>query len=387
MKIFVLLSRFPYPLEKGDKLRAFNQIKYLSKNHEIHLCALTDKKLKPEYIRVLEPFCASIHVIKLSKARIIYNIFKAFVLGLPFQVGYFYQTQANRKIKKLLNKIQPDHLYAQLVRVSEYVKKNPIAKTLDYQDVFSKGVDRRIKTASFFLKPILRMEYQRLLRYERNVFDYFDNKTIISAPDRSLIPHPDHEQIEIVINGVDTDFFAPMDVEKTFDLVFTGNMGYPPNVDAAGFLTKEILPLVHKQMPDVTLTLAGAEPTAEVKALKSSHIRVTGWVDDLRSYYSGARIFIAPMRIGTGLQNKILEAMSMKIPAITSTLASDALNATADKEIKIGQTADDFANHIIYLLQHPDEAKQMADSAFEFVHKNYDWDAATLKLEKLIINT
>lgn len=387
MKIFVLLSRFPYPLEKGDKLRAFNQIKYLAKNHEIHLCALNDTSLKPEYIKALEPYCSSIEVITLSKPIIVYNILRAFIKHLPLQVGYFYQSHAQKKINTLLNKIQPDHVFAQLVRVSEYVKKNPIAKTLDYQDVFSKGVHRRIETAPFFLKPVLKMEYRRLLRYEKNVFDYFDNKTIISEPDRILIPHPKNHEIEIVINGVDTDFFKPMKIEKTHDIVFTGNMAYPPNVNAAEFLAKEILPLVHQQMPDVKLVLAGAEPTAVVQALKSDHIHVTGWVDDIRSCYAGAKIFIAPMRIGTGLQNKLLEAMSMKIPSITSTLASEALQATPDLEIKIGQTAEDFAGHIVYLLQHPDKATKMAEKAYDFVHKHYNWDAATQKLENLIVNT
>ena len=272
MKIFILLSRFPYPLEKGDKLRAYNQIKYLSKNHEIHLCAINDIKLTKDNIAALQPFCKSISVLRIKRFNILTNIIRAFFNGKPLQVGYFYNRNAQQKINKLLRDIQPDHIYCQLIRVSEYVKNQPIAKTLDYQDVFSKGAERRSKTATFILRPLLRFEYKRLLKYEKDIFDYFDNKTIISVPDRDFIPHPEKDKIVVVINGVDTSFFKPMQVKKEYDIVFTGNMGYAPNVNAAGFLAKEILPLVHQKKPGVTLMLAGATPHAIVQSLKNEYI-------------------------------------------------------------------------------------------------------------------
>ena len=130
MKIFVLLPRFPYPLEKGDKLRAYNQIKHLAKNHEIHLCAINDVRLRQSDIEALRPFCESIHVINISKARIIFNIARAFFTGKPLQVGYFYTSRGYRTIRRLLREIQPDHIYCQLIRVSEYVKDQAIATIL-----------------------------------------------------------------------------------------------------------------------------------------------------------------------------------------------------------------------------------------------------------------
>ena len=387
MKIFILLPRFPYPLEKGDKLRAYNQIKYLAKNHEIHLCTLTDIKLDNKHIKALEPFCKSVTVINLSKPGILLNLFLAFFSGKPFQVGYFFSSKAQKKINKLINKIQPEHIYCQLLRVAEYVKNRHIPKTLDYQDVFSKGMERRSFSSPFYLKPILKIEYKRLLKYENEIFDYFDNKTIISKPDRNLIPHPEKDKIEIVINGVDTDFFKPMNVEKKYELVFIGNMGYPPNVNAAEYLAKEILPLVHKQKPETKLTLAGASPHTSVIALKSDKVEVTGWVEDIRECYAKAKIFIAPMQIGTGLQNKLLEAMAMKIPCITTPLANKALEAINGKELLVGNSPDDFAKHIINLLDNEDMANNIALNGYNFVHGKYNWDAATGKLEDLMVRT
>lgn len=387
MKIFVLLSRFPYPLEKGDKLRAFNQIKILAKNHEIHLCALNDINLKPEYLSAIQPFCKTVHIINLSKFTLAWNIFLAFISGKPLQVGYFYNRSSHRKISRLINEIKPDHIYCQLLRVAEYVRTSKIPKTLDYQDVFSKGVERRLATCPEYLKPVLKLEYKRLCRYENELFDDFDNKTIISYPDRDFIPHPERNKIVVVTNGVDTNYFKPLEIQKKYDLIFTGNMSYPPNVKAANFLGKEILPLLRQSFSNLKLVLAGASPHKQILELQSENIEVTGWTEDIRTFYASSRVFIAPMQIGTGLQNKLLEAMAMKIPCITTPLANKALGATDGEEILVGKTASELADHVLYLLNYPEKADQIAQKGFEFVQQNFNWESATKKLEDLIIKT
>jgi len=227
----------------------------------------------------------------------------------------------------------------------------------------------------------------RIVRYEKELFEDFDNKTIISYPDRDFIPHPKRNMIVVVPNGVDTNYFKPIEAEIKFELIFTGNMGYPPNVNAAVFLAREILPLVHKTLPEVRLVLAGASPHSSVMELRGEKIKVTGWVEDLRTYYACSRIFIAPMQIGTGLQNKLLEAMAMKIPCITSPLANNALGATNGEEIRIGQTAQEFADIAVDLLQHQQKAALIAQRGYEFVQKNFNWDSATRKLEELIVKS
>ena len=301
------------------------------------------------------------------------------------QVGYFYSSKANKKIHQLVAEIKPDHIFCQLIRVAEYAKDIDIPKTLDYQDVLSKGVERRLKKSRFYWRPILKLEYKRLLKYENKVFSWFDNKTIISIPDRDFIPHPEKEKIEIIINGVDTEFFKPIPIEKEYDLVFIGNMGYPPNVNASEYLVKEILPIVRQTKPNIKVVLAGATPHPSVLALKGNNVHVTGWVEDIRECYAKARIFIAPMQIGTGLQNKLLEAMAMKIPSITSPLANYALEAKNGKEILIGNSPQEYANLIIQLLDDAHLNETIAKNGNLFVYKNYDWDAATEKLENLII--
>jgi sugar transferase (PEP-CTERM/EpsH1 system associated) len=389
MRVFVLLSRIPYPLEKGDKLRAFNQIKVLSRENEIILCALNPlKKIdKQKAFEELQPYCRSVNFIDIKAPVRLLNIIIAFFRGLPLQVGYFYSRRAKKKIDALLDEYKPEHIYCQLLRTAEYVKDVPLPKTLDYQDVFSYGVKRRIEKEKFYLKPLLKLEYRRLLKYENKIFDLFDNKTIISEPDRNLIPHPDKKSIVVVRNGVDFNFFKPIDTQKKYDIVFTGNMHYPPNVDAARFLVKDIMPLVWKEMPQTSLLLAGANPDASVKALENSKVTVSGWMDDIRDAYASSKIFIAPMRIGTGLQNKLLEAMAMKIPSITTPLANEALKANAGEEILVGDNAAELADYILKLLKDVSLGDNLADKGYNFVLKNFSWLNATSKLNKLINKT
>lgn len=384
MRLFFLLPRVPYPTEKGDKLRAFHQIKQLSKKHEIILCALNDGVLHEDAIPILSKYVKSIHIIPISKITIFFNLLSTLFSTKPLQVGYFYQKSAVAKVRKLIGDTKPDHIFCQLVRVAEYVKGIDIPKTLDYQDVFSKGIDRRLSTAPFYLKPFLRIELKRMLRYEQEVFDAFDHKIIISAPDRDLIPHPDRGKIVVVSNGVDTEFFSPIESEKRYDLVFTGNMGYPPNIRSAEYLVNEILPELLKQKNDIRLLIAGANPNIRVMVLKSEQVDVSGWVPDMRTCYASARIFIAPMQIGTGLQNKLLEAMAMKIPCITSPLAFKALNARAGEEILVADSPAGYAGYVKDLLDHPEKAASIANAGYEFVLRNFNWEKETEKIEKLM---
>lgn len=383
MKIFVLLPRIPFPLEKGDKLRAYNQIKQLSKRHELVLCALNDNPRVDEQqaFQALQPYCSSINFIKLSKLQILGGLFTSFLKGLPLQCGYFYNRKAARQVDELIARHQPDMLFGQLLRVAEYLRHKKLPKAIDYQDAFSAGMKRRHETGSCLKKPVFGMEYRRLSRYEKAIFDDFQVKTIISKADRDLIPHPRRDEILVIPNGVDHDYFKPQQQEKKYDVVFTGNMSYAPNVNAVDYLANDILPLVWERLPEVRMYIAGASPDPKVKKVACDRVIVSGWLDDIRDAYAQSRVFIAPMRIGTGLQNKLLEAMSMGLPAITTPLANGSLGACHDREILVGSNAKELAQHIITLLTDREKAAQIAQSGFGFTKRVYDWEKATEMME------
>lgn len=384
MRIFVLLSRIPWPLEKGDKLRAFHQIRCLSESNEIILCALNSDRHadKQQAYRALQPYCKSVTFIDLPGSAILVNLFKAFITGRPLQTGYFFNRKARKKVEELISRHQPSILFGQLLRVAEYVRKSKLPKVLDYQDVFSVGMQRREKLAPFFLKPFFRMEFKRLAQYEAEIFQDFDLKTIISLPDRSLVPHPGRDQILIIPNGVDHEYFKPAEMHKDFDIVFTGNMAYPPNIDAAVYLVEKIMPEVWLKFPQARVLIAGATPDKQVQNLQQQKVKVSGWMDDIRLAYAGSAIFVAPMRLGTGLQNKLLEAMSMQLPCVTTPLANEPLKAVAGKQILVGDSSTSIAGCIVQLLDNPTVALEIARQGHQFVQENYHWESATKQLER-----
>lgn len=389
MKLVMLVSRFPYPLEKGDKLRAYYQLKELAKKYEVTLCSLSDSKVKSEWIKEIENFGVKVHVFRLKKPLIYWNTIKQFFTNKPYQTGYFYQHSIQKKINRIISDIQPDHIYCQLIRTTEYVKDiHSIPKTLDYMDALGKGMYRRAEIASGLRKQLFQIEGRRLSEYENRIFDYFNHHSIISEQDQGLINHPDNSRIAVIENGISEKFSTYENkLERKYDLVFTGNMNYPPNVECAEFIVSEILPLLRDKNPNITVLLSGANPHQRVMALESEKgVTVTGWVEDIRTSYAQGKIFLAPLFIGTGLQNKLLEAMAMGLPCITTPLANNALGAPADESVLIAADAHEFAEKIQLLLNDSNQWNLLSTNAKEFVSSRFNWANSVHKLESLMEN-
>lgn len=391
MRLLVLLSRFPYPLDKGDKLRAYYQLRYLaSQGHELCVLALSDEVVPADALAAVRPLCrGGLHVHQLRRPARASGLARALATaGRPLQVGYFQDAGAQRLLNHLLASFRPDHVYCQLIRMAEYLRDYAGPKTLDYMDIFSVGMARRAATAPAWQRPVLALEARRLAAYEAEVFAWFDHHTIISDQDRQLLPHPQRAQVQLVPNGIALDVFQPQpQAPKTCELVFCGNMGYHPNIDAACWLADEILPLVQQQHPQARLLVAGTTPAPRVLALaRRPGVVVSGWLPDIRSAYAQARVFVAPMRVGTGLQNKLLEAMAMQLPCVTTPLANNALGGTPGQHLLVADSAAGLAAAIAGLLADEAAAAQLARRGRTFVRATYDWAATTATLENLFLD-
>lgn len=384
MKLLVLLSRIPFPLEKGDKLRAYHQIKQLSVDHDIVLVALG--KEKDNYISALEnlkPFCKEIKLIKINLFyRFLYTVY-FFLKGCPLQTGYFFSFKARRFIKEKVAHKAIDHVYCQLFRTAEIVKNIEIPKTIDYQDAFSSSMKKRTIATRGLKKQLLSIEYKRIREYEKKIYNWFNNHIIISKTDQKAIGIP---SIQVIRNGVDYKFFCPGNSGLANDLIFAGNMSYVPNVHTAIYIVKEVMPLIWEKRPHTNLVIAGASPSPQVNNLKSDQVMVTGWINDIREAYEQSKVFIAPMQIGTGLQNKILEAMAMELPCITSGESWKPIGAQPGKEIFIANYAEEYANIALDLLNDEQKRKDTGIAARKFITNNFSWEACTEPLNNIISN-
>jgi sugar transferase (PEP-CTERM/EpsH1 system associated) len=382
--IFFLTSRFPYPLEKGDKLRAFHQIKCLSEKYNIILCSLTLTNVKDEWKNELNKYCSEIHVIKLNRFSVYIGTAKMFFKQQPFQIGYFFQKKIKSKIHKIINENNVNYIYCQLVRCAEYVKDiHTIPKVLDFMDALSIGMYRRAEITSGLKKIIYKIEADRLKTYENKIFDYFDSHTIISEQDRKFISHPLNKSIIVVENGIDEYFFNfdSSCIKKEYDIVFVGNLSYPPNVESCLFIANRIIPYFEAKGEPITVLLSGANPSqAVLKLNENKNITVGGWVDDIRESYCQGKVFVAPLFIGTGLQNKLLEAMALNIPCVTTTLANKALGAIDGENILIANDSKEFYEKITRLIGDNNAKNKLVKNAKEFVMTNYSWENSVNKI-------
>lgn len=386
MRIAFVTSRFPFPVEKGDKLRAFHQIRLLSRAHEIHLTAVSHKSVAKEDLEAMIPYCKSVKVFRIRWWLIPFNLLMGVWEGLPLQVSYFLDRSIKRKVQYHLIRVEPDHLICQLIRAAPYVTALPFPKTLDYMDVFSEGM-RQLSEKYKWLSKLFRFEANRLAAYERTIYKEFDNHIIISSQDKERLSLPSKEFITVIPNGVD-EYFSAVDIKiPGHDLVFVGNLGYGPNKEAAEYLVNKLLPALQKKQMNVTLLIAGARPSPGIKRLgMRPHITVKGWVADIRDAYQDGRIFIAPMFSGLGLQNKILEAMSMGLPCITTSMVNNAIGAKEGTEILIADDIEGMIRHIEYLLDHPDQYHRISENARSFMNKNFRWEDQVSKMEEVLIS-
>ena len=386
-KLVIITSRFPYPLEKGDKLRAYHQLKELSLHFDIVLISTSDIKVHKKDIDEIRKYCKTIYILYLNKISILFNLTFQLFTQKPFQIGYFYSSRNNARIKNILKEEKPDHIYCQLIRVAEYVKDyHECPKTIDYMDALSKGMERRVDKASIYTKWLFNIEAKRLSNYERKIFDYFENQIMISEQDKDFILHPDRNKILCIPNGVDDSFFESIKVKKNEEIVFIGNLSYAPNIEAIHYLVDHINPYFLSKNEKFKILISGATPSNSIKKIvkENPNIELTGWVEDIRNSYSRGKIFVAPMMIGTGMQNKLIEAMAMGIPCVTTSLANNAIKGKHKESIMVANTKEEFITAIDELLNNKELYNKIVSKARELIHHKYKWKGTTARLIHLI---
>ncbi len=377
MKLVYITSRFPYPLEKGDKLRAYYHLRALAKRVDVYLLALCNRKPAESSVNKLASFCTEVHYFVEPTWKFNLRLLRP---GLkPFQVKYFGSRAFGRKVRQVVERIKADHVHFHLIRTGGLLSDLHARSSMDLMDSFSLGLKNLYETKPFWKRPAYKMERWLVQSFERRCIKDFEKCFIISERDRLSIDSEDVFGIQILKNGIDTEYFSVQDgirpLGKSFDIVFVGNLGYAPNQEAV----KYILQLA-KRNPEWSFGIAGARAKEVSHLVFPSNIELVGWVEDIRSAYQAGSVFLAPIFYGSGLQNKILEAMALARPCITSSFVNEALQAKVGEQLLIGDDMEAIESHIGGLLENPERRDRLAKSGADFVRKQYSWDAQTKPL-------
>ncbi|MBI4528310.1 MAG: TIGR03087 family PEP-CTERM/XrtA system glycosyltransferase [Deltaproteobacteria bacterium] len=389
MKILYLAHRLPYPPNKGEKLRAFHQIRYLSKRHTLHLACLADDPEDLEHIKTLETFCASVDVIYRSKAAARRLGIMAIANGKPLSLASFYLGELQRKIDQRINTERVDVVYVFSAAMAEYVRHlRKIPKMIDFVDADSEKWRDYAQRHPLPMSWVYRLEAERLARYESEAAGLFDRSIFISEKEANLVrSRVNGVSISVITNGVDTEFFhfkraCSIDSSR---IVFTGTMDYFPNVDAVQYFCRDIFPLIKKDLPGASFDIVGRNPTRRVtKLARQPGVNITGSVADIRPYLHRAAVAVAPFQLARGVQNKVLEAMATGVPVVGTSLAFQGLAVDAKSGIRKADDPSLFARWVVALITDTGLRQRCSRQAVQYVRAHHNWEEHGARLEQLI---
>ncbi|MCJ7725670.1 MAG: glycosyltransferase [Acidimicrobiia bacterium] len=386
MRILVLAPRFPFPLDKGDRITVFNLVRHFSRLHDVALVTFLEPDQNPADRRHLADVADRIDTVPLRTRRAYVRAFLGMLRGRPLQVGYYSSPEMARTVAEVIEEFQPDIVYSHTIRMAEYLADDRRPKVLAMQISMRLNYGRLARFHKSLLRRIVyRIEAWWAGRYEPRIARRFDRCLLISEHDVAALGTPRPENILINPHGVDYRFFASTGAgaEQEGSLVFTGNLAYPPNVDAVRWFVEEILPLVRAEVPGVRLSVVGADPLPEVRRLaEDPAVEVTGRVPDLRPYLDRAQVAIDPLRVGAGLQNKVLEGLSMGVPMVVTTVANEGIGAEPGRHLLVADAPAEFAAAIVSLLGDPERRTAMGAHARTFIVEQWSWEKHFDDLER-----
>ena len=383
MKILFLTLRTPFPPQRGDKIRAYNFIRYIVEaGGEVDLICFAETEADLESAERLKGLCGEVKAIRFSKARAALGAALALFKRSPLQNGYWFSRKLRSAVRSMLKGKRYDLIHAQLFRMGQYVSRERMPKVLDLSDSMALNLQRRMmldRSPSF---PLLFLEHRRVWRYEVEIARRFDASIVASPVDRDhLLMRDPSLRIHVIPTAVDTEYFRPSNEPYEHMVLFTGTMGYFPNDDAVLYFHREILPLIKRAVPDIKFYVVGNNPPPKVRALEvSGDTVVTGHVDDVRPYFRRAAVFVCPLRSGSGIQTKNLEAMAMGVPVVTTSFGFEGIEGVPGRDLLVADDPSDFAREVIGLIKDGGWRARIGLNGRKLVESKYSWRAVGKRL-------
>ncbi|OGS25456.1 MAG: hypothetical protein A2297_06970 [Elusimicrobia bacterium RIFOXYB2_FULL_48_7] len=395
MNILFLTHSFPYPIDEGIKLMAYNLIKELSARHKVSLLSLIESEAENKHALELKRYCQKVetvhHVLPRSPKQ---RLFNTLFQKEPFNILQFYSLDFAVKLKQMLNEEKYDLVHFNFMNTTFY--RNDIPEDMPCvfcsYDAMSMHFFRNISAEKSAMKKFyLRNQWKKLERYEIAMLPRFNRTVVVSPVDRDwfldlfkgIQKKPD---ISIVPIGVDPDYFKPVFMEDDYpSVIFRGIMGFLPNIDAALYFQKEIFPAISREIPETKYYIVGKNPTEEVRAASNSRkVVVTGYVDDIRPYIAKATVNVCPMRVGTGMKYKIIESMALGTPTVATAFSCAGIPELKHGEnIMIADTPEEFARSVVMLLKDKNLRLKLSENGRKMVSANYTWKKVAEKFENI----
>lgn len=394
MRILMVTASLPYPPASGGALRTYGILRGLHEaGHKITLLSFHDGEISPE-ATPLANYCQSIHTLPPPQRTSKDRLRDLLLSNEPDIAKRLYSDAFSWQLRAMLAENNYDLVQFEGIEIAPYlplIRQHTQAR-LCY-DAFNAEaelqriifhIDRK-EMRRWPAALYSRMQVGRIARFEKQLCQTADLVLAVSQEDAAILQTMSNgKPLHIVPNGIFTEQYTETTSSVTlgeYAIVFTGKMDYRPNVDAMLWFTEEILPLIRNKVPQATLTIVGQKPHPRLSALqKQKHITITGWVESVKPYLKAAKVYVAPLRMGSGTRLKILEAMASECAVVATSTAAAGLNAELKSALVLADRAQDVAQSTVRLLQNPEHRQTLGRNAQIAVRKHYDWSALIPRL-------
>ncbi len=390
MKILWISPKLPFPLDSGDKIRQYSLIKQLSENHSIYLLSFLEKPEDVRYIPEIKKFCTAVETVVLpSRFPFFKRVLTAGSSMMPFVARKYLCDEMQRRIMKLMSEVTFDVVQIEHVYMGSYFEGahgcRGAGKLLTMHNIESLLYKRQADVErSIAWKAYWYFEYLKLARYERRILSMCDAILAMSEIDKALLcaKHPGIRSF-IVPNTVDVSGYEISEDEvEPHLLMFSGSMNYPPNQDAVLFFCRDIFPRIKRRIPEAKFYVVGKRPPNSFVSLENSNdVVITGYVDDVKPYLRKTSVFVVPLRAGGGTRLKILEAMAMGKPVVSTGIGAEGLKVNPGGNILIADEPEDFASKVARLLKDSSLREKIGGNGRKLVEQRYNSKIAARTLE------
>lgn len=389
-RILFISPTFPYPPTDGGRLRKFNTLRITAEKHEVDLLSITASPPEPESLEEVREVVSEIEYFQFPEYRFLLNTIIGFARFHPFQTHRYHFREVQKWIDARIDRY--DLVYCSTVQSTPYVLGKPIKKIVDFVDSYARKYHTLGEASDDLRRYVYPIESSRLEDYERSVIRDFDQAIVISERDKSFIESTHRfDALSVIPNGVRNELLEYEHPDRTWAnwkkpvIVFLGTMDYIPNEDAARYFAEDIFSIVRRTYPEATFLIVGKSPTDSVWDLAGNpQIFVTGFVDEPASFLSMADVVVAPLRYGSGLQNKILEALTLSKPVVTTSVGFEGLNATTGKHLLVADTPLAFAEKVCEVIKDPEHGQALGESGRELIENNYTWERIAPELHSVV---
>ncbi|MBN1994816.1 MAG: glycosyltransferase [Anaerolineae bacterium] len=396
MRILLLTPQRPYPPHQGTTLRNFNLVKELAKRHTVCVLTFLEPDQDPHDPGPLPNLCEWLETIPATQRSTSLRLRQMLTTSRPDMGWRLWSPDLNERLAQRLRQQPFDVVEIEGIEMAPYLPTIAAARPRPLVIYDAHNAEWILQKRAFLadLKSPARwpaaayswVQWHRLRRYEADMLRRVDHTVAMSAPDKVVLRDvAPTAPITVVPNGVDFNVFgrfrgAPIQ----HDLIFTAKMDFRPNVDAVLWFSRHVLPLIQAQRPHTTFAVVGQRPHPRLDTLRCNpNIVITGYVDAMPPYIAGATVYVVPLRVGGGTRLKILEAMAMRKPIVSTTVGAEGFPVVNGQELILADEPEDFARAVLDLLDNPSRRIRLGAAGEAFARANYGWDTLVPQLEKV----